>query len=289
MISMSRTSYDSITIQASTEMKRIDLQKIEHTTKVGSRCKYIAPNITEDCILYENDIPIGFYLSKMPDKMCKLANIANEEFRSKRVPKTKLDRSDVLKAQHDNPSLTREQARKIGTTQMSAILGSVPPKPHFKRYYGTISSVHGVPSAQTFIKAMMMLAKESESVIQELLPQQYEHQIKLLSEVNEKWKFGNLFTSSISNYNISAPFHRDTGNIVGAVNVIICKRLNSKGGDLHVPDYNATFGQEDNSMLVYPAWKNVHGVTPIIPTHEGGYRNSLIFYPLKAFLNKELE
>jgi hypothetical protein len=85
-------------------------------------------------------------------------------------------------------------------------------------------------------------------------------------------------------YNISAAFHRDTGlNIAGAVNVIICKRLNSKGGDLHVPDYNATIGQQDNSILVYPAWRNVHGVTPIVPTHEGGYRNSLIFYPLKAF------
>ena len=94
----------------------------------------------------------------------------------------------------------------------------------------------------------------------------------------------NLFTSSISNYNISAPYHRDTGNIVGAVNVIICKRLNSKGGDLNVPDYDATFGQADNSILVYPAWKNVHGVTPIIPTHEDGYRNSLVFYPLKAFV-----
>jgi len=40
------------------------------------------------------------------------------------------------------------------------------------------------------------------------------------------------------------------------------------------------------SMLVYPAWRNLHGVTPITPTHDGGYRNSLIFYPLKAFFNE---
>jgi hypothetical protein len=128
-----------------------------------------------------------------------------------------------------------------------------------------------------------MLAKESEQLIKEILPAQYEKQIELFNDVPSKWRFGNLFTSSISNYNISAPFHRDTGNILGAVNVIICKQKNAKGGDLHVPDYNATIGQVDNSILVYPAWKNVHGVTPIIPTHEGGYRNSLIFYPLKAF------
>jgi hypothetical protein len=130
---------------------------------------------------------------------------------------------------------------------------------------------------------MLLLAKESEQLIKEILPSQYEKQVELFKDVPEKWRFANLFTSSISNYNISAAFHRDTGNIVGAVNVIICKKHNSKGGDLHIPDYNATIGQKDNSILVYPAWRNVHGVTPIVPTHEGGYRNSLIFYPLKAF------
>jgi hypothetical protein len=120
-------------------MKRIDLQKVEHSTKIGSRCDYREPNVNEDCILYENGEPIGFYISKMPQRMCDLANVANAEFNSKRVPKTKLDRSDVLKAQIENPGMTREQARKIGTTQMSVILGSVPPKPQFMRYYGTIS------------------------------------------------------------------------------------------------------------------------------------------------------
>jgi hypothetical protein len=152
-----------------------------------------------------------------------------------------------------------------------------------RRNYGSQSSVHSVKSAQTFIKAMLLLAKESEQLIKQILPKQYEMQLEMFADVKDKWKFSNLFTSSISNFNISAPFHRDTGNIQNCVNVIICKRLNSKGGDLHIPDYNATIGQVDNSILVYPAWRNVHGVTPIIPTFEGGYRNSLIFYPLKAF------
>ena len=264
-------------------MKRIDLIKIEHSRKIGEVCEYIEPNVTEDCIFYADGEPIGFYLTKMPEKMCKLADLADKEFNSQSVPKTKLDRSDVLKAQQDNPKLTRSQAREIGTSQMSTILGSVPPKPQFKRDYPTISSVHAVKLAQTFIKAMLLLAKESEQLIKQILPKQYEQQIEVFKDVPEKWRFGNLFTSSISNFNISAPFHRDTGNIVGAVNVIICKKHNSKGGDLHIPDYDATIGQKDNSILVYPAWRNVHGVTPIIPTHEGGYRNSLIFYPLKAF------
>lgn len=262
-------------------MKRIDLIEVEHNRKIGSVCEYIEPNVTEDCIFYSDGEPIGFYLNKMPEKMCKLADLANAEFRSKNVPKSIMNRltavKGLLKTEWEGSGEVAE------VSQMSVILGSIPPKPMVRRPYASRSSVHSVESAQTFIKAMLILAKESESLIKKIIPQQYEQQLELFSDVDKKWRFSNLFTGSISNYNISAPFHRDNGNIKGAVNVIICKKQNSKGGDLHIPDYDATIGQQDNSILVYPAWRNVHAVTPIIPSHEGGYRNSLIFYPLRAF------
>lgn len=268
-------------------MKRVDLIQIHHDIKVGDKCSYIEPNIIEDCIFYADNEPIGFYMSQMPDKMCKLADLANAEFRSKAVPKTYLDRMETVKLSKEG--MTRKEARKVGVSQMSAIIGSVPPKPVMRRPYPTRSSLHSIKSAQTFIKAMLMLAVESEKLIKEILPTQFEKQSKLFDNVKQEWKFGNLFTSSISNYNISAPYHRDTGNIVGAVNVIICKKHNAKGGDLHIPDYDATIGQKDNSILVYPAWRNIHGVTPIKPLFEGGYRNSLVFYPLKAFMQDGTE
>ena len=260
-------------------MKRVDLVKVEHNVKIGDKCEYIEPNVTEDSIFYADGEAIGFYITKMPEKMCKLADLANGELRSKNVPKTEMARGVS--------SEMMAKGIKNKLSQYSTILGSVPPKPHFQRPYAQRSSVHAVKTAQTFIKAMLLLAKESEQLIKEVLPSQYEKQVELFKDVPEKWRFANLFTSSISNYNISAPFHRDTGNIVGAVNVIICKKFNSKGGDLHVPDYGATIGQQDNSILVYPAWRNVHGVTPILQTLEGGYRNSLVFYPLKAFVGLE--
>jgi len=260
-------------------MKRVDLIKVEHNTKIGDLCKYIEPNVTEDCIFYADGEPIGFYMTKMPDKMCKLADLANAELNSKNVPKTTMTRQ-----RPDGKNENGTWKYKNVVEQYSVILGGVPPKPHMRRNYATLSSVHNVKSAQSFIKAMLLLAKESEQLIKEILPKQYNQQVELFNDVPEKWRFSNLFTSSISNFNISAPFHRDAGNIEGAVNVIICKKHNSKGGDLNVPDYGATIGQQDNSILVYPAWRNVHGVTPIIPIHEGGYRNSLIFYPLKAFV-----
>ena len=260
-------------------MKRVDLIKVEHNRKIGEACEYIEPNVTEDCIFYADGEPIGFYLTKMPENMCKLADLANAEFKSKNVKKTLLTR----RTGDGIDEKTGKFKYKNEVEQLSAIIGSIPPKPHMSRPYPSISSVHLNKKSETFIKAMLLLAKESEQLIKELLPKQYEQQIELFKDVPEKWRFANLFTSSISNYNISAPFHRDTKNIVGAVNVIICKKFNSKGGDLHVPEYGVTIGQQDNSILVYPAWKNLHGVTPIIPTFENGYRNSLVFYPLKAF------
>lgn len=262
-------------------MIKINLNQINHNKKIGDLCEYITPNVLQDSIFYLNEIPIGFYLSQLPDKAKNLANIANKELRSKNVPKTTMSRQVPDGKNQDG---TYKYRNKVD--QYSTIIGSVPPKPHMKRNYPIISSVHNVKTAQTFIKSMLLLALESEKLIADIMPKQYETQIKLFKNVSDKWKFGNIFTSSISNYNISAPFHRDTGNIQNTVNVIICKRKDSIGGDLHVPDYNVTIGQVDNSILVYPAWKNMHGVTPIIPTHEGGYRNSLVFYPLKAFIGE---
>lgn len=266
-------------------MKTIKLNKKQNDVKVGKDCPYFEPNIKEDCFLEVDGEIIGFYIkdvSKYSKKLSKLISISNKEFRSDNVPKSLLERSDVFQKVYTD-GMTRKEAMKEGTIQMSSILGSIAPKAHMRRPYPTISAVHREKTANTFIKAMWAASIEAEKIIKQLTPKIYKTQLELFKDIDDKWKFGNLFTSSISNFNIAAAYHRDTGNIVGAVNVILTKRNNSNGGCLNVPDYNVTFEQADNSMLVYPAWKNIHGVTPIEKTSEDGYRNSLIFYPLKAF------
>lgn len=264
-------------------MKTIKLKKVEHDIKIGKDCPYYEPNITEDCFLEVDGEIIGFYIrdvSKYSKKLSQLISISNKEFRTDNVPKQEMSRGPQGTRKD---KLQREIDGKNLVTQFSTILGSVAPKPHMRRPYPTISSVHREKKANTFIKAMWAASVESENIIKQLTPHIHKSQLELFKDVNKKWRFGNMFTSSISNFNIAAAYHRDTGNIVGAVNVILTKRNNSNGGSLNVPDYNVTFEQADNSMLVYPAWKNIHGVTPIVKTSEDGYRNSLIFYPLKAF------
>jgi len=269
-------------------MKRVDLQRVDLQVKIGDRTPILKPNVYEDCLLYDNGELIGFYIKDLRDyspKITQLMEIADLEFRSVRVPKQLLERSDVFQAVYKEGK-TRKEAKATNTIQYSTIIGSIPPKPHMRRPYPSISAVHESRTAQTFIKAMLIGAKESQLLIKELMPEHYAKQQKELEKVPAKWRFGELFTSSISNFNISAPYHQDNGNIRPSVNVIITKRKNSTGGCLHVPDYDAVFEQPDNSMLVYPAWRNVHGVTPIVQTHDHGYRNSLVFYPLKAFQEK---
>lgn len=261
-------------------MKTLELIQLEHNVKIGQSCGDIPPNIVEDTLFVADGEPIGFYLKQIPDKLRKLVDVANAEFLSNRVPKSAMNRGPKTKA------LEKELALKgVHTvTQYSTIIGSCAPRPHMRMPYPRISSVHDESSAQTFIKAMLLACRESEELIREIAPNIFERQCKIIEEkVPPKFRFGRMFTSSISNFNIAADYHIDGGNLKDCVNVIIAKRAHARGGNTTVPDYGATMDSCDNSMLVYPAWRNVHGVTPIIPLKEGGYRNSLVFYPLKAF------
>ena len=255
-------------------MRSVELIQVEHNVKIGDVCGDIEPNITEDTIFTVDGEPVGFYLKSISGKLLQYIEIANAELLSNRVPKMVMNRT------------SGEQGLTEKVKQFSTIIGSVPARPHMRRPYPSISSVHQEKSAQTFIKAMLLACKEAENVIQEITPTIFEKQKAIIEEkVPPKYRFGRLFTSSISNFNISAAFHRDAGTLEGCVNVIIAKKSHAKGGNTTVPDYSATMDSCDNSMLVYPAWRNVHGVTPIIPLREGGYRNSIVFYPLKAFNN----
>lgn len=254
-------------------MKRVDLIRVRASYKAGQKCPSKTPNIKEDCIFYANGKPVGFFIREMPEKANKLVSIANKEFLSNRVPKSSMNR------------VAKDETGKMYSTmsQYSTLLGSIPAKPQFARPYPSISVVHSKKSADIFIKSMLALSLECENIIKDITPELYNPLIEIMNKIPDEWKFGNIFTSSISNFNISANYHIDKANIPESLNVIITKRENSTGGCLYIPDYDATIDQIDGSMLVYPAWRNFHGVTPIVPYFEGGYRNSFIFYALNYF------
>lgn len=204
-------------------MKQIILTKTEHNIKPGDVCSVIEPNIKEDALFIEDGKPIGFYLSNLPDNMAKIANLANKEFMSKNVPKT-LNRR-ISEQKHNFKTDWSGETLRPGCAQYSCILGGVQPNYLVKRAYKSVSSVHRNPKAQTFIKAMLELSQHAEALIKDILPEQYTTQFELIKKVPEQYRFGNLFTSSISNSNISVAYHQDNGNIKNTVNVIICKKM----------------------------------------------------------------
>jgi hypothetical protein len=266
-------------------MNTLELVRLDGpAVKVGQKCTAIEPNITEDTIFTEGGKPVGFYLRDIAQHSTiagELAAIANRELCSDRVPKTEMSRGPQG---NKLDKLRRLKEGKNLVTQYSAILGSVPPKPHMRRPYPTISSVHSCKTAKVFVKSMLYLCRESEALIKQLMPEQYEVQkAAIAANVPDKYRFGELFTSSISNYNIAADYHIDRANLRDCVNVIIAKREAATGENTNVPSYGATVDSCDNSMLVYPAWKDIHGVTPIVKQLPYGYRNTLVFYPLAAF------
>jgi len=256
-------------------MIEMDMISVDHNVKVGDDCGNKKANVTEDTLfLFEGKL-VGFYIKKIEGKLKDLLTIANKEFRSSNVPK-----QDLTRSSRDFGRL--DKGKKV--VQYSTILGSVPPRTGRGRAYPVISSVHQHKTARTFIKSMMLLSREAEVLVKKNLPEIYLKQKEVIVEnVPEKWRFSPLYTSSISNYNIAANFHRDTGNLKDTVNCIFTKRFDATGGYLNVPDYDVTVECADNSLLCYPAWRNVHGVTPIQICSSQGYRNSLIFYPLKGF------
>ena len=256
-------------------LSTITLSPIKRTLSIGDEVGNIEPNVSDDCILVDPDgSHVGLFIKKLPADLQNLVNIADTEILPKRVPKSEMRRSSGL---HNEEGEVK---------QYSTILGSCPPKPHMRRPYATRSSVHAVKSAETFAKAMNAAGQKAFQLVEKYIPSVADfHKERIEERVPKKWRFAKYFTSTISNCNISAPVHQDHANVKGGVNIIITKRRNSKGGNLHVPDYGATFEQTDNSMLVYPAWRNMHGVTPIIPTYQKGYRNSHVWYVLDSFAN----
>lgn len=74
-------------------MKTIKISKIRDVEK-GIRCEVTPPNVTESCLLEDEDGICGFYLSQkdIPERLRKIATLANNELLSERVPKTMMSR-----------------------------------------------------------------------------------------------------------------------------------------------------------------------------------------------------
>jgi len=166
-------------------MDKVEIKPVEHSIKIGDQCGNKTANITEDSLFMLDGEPVGFYIKSVKGKMKQLLNIANKEFRSDNVPKSEMRRSNDVR-------------------QYSTILGSVPSKPNMRRPYPSISSVHQKKTAKQFIKAMMLLIRESETLIKKHLPKIYKKQKEVIREnVAKNWQFSNSTSSKTCTFGLT--------------------------------------------------------------------------------------
>ena len=94
-----------------------------------------------------------------------------------------------------------------------------------------------------------------------------------------------LWTSGVVNDTAQLPYHRDGFNfpVWSAMPVI---RRGTRGGYLHIPEYDVVLPCADGTASFFEGYRLVHGVTPITRVKKGdGYRISCVFYALKGMKN----
>lgn len=108
-----------------------------------------------------------------------------------------------------------------------------------------------------------------------------------LGDVLPDWRIGDakLWTSGVINDTAQLPYHRDGFNFPtwSAMPVV---RRGTRGGHLHLPEYNLVVPCADATVTYFEGHQLVHGVTPISRVKPGeGYRMSVVYYALRGMRN----
>lgn len=134
-------------------------------------------------------------------------------------------------------------------------------------------------------------ADQFSAVLSEELPAVVDKGQRVLGEVLPDWRMGEakLWTSGVINDTAALPYHRDGFNFPtwSAMPVV---RRGTRGGCLHLPEYDVVVPCADATVTFFEGFKWVHGVTPITWAGKGkgradGYRISIVYYALRGMKN----
>jgi hypothetical protein len=102
----------------------------------------------------------------------------------------------------------------------------------------------------------------------------------LLAEekIRPEWRIPKTpWTSGIINRTSPLPYHLDRNNLP-IWNAMVVIRRQMQGGFFHVPEYGVALECRDGDACFFPAYRVVHGVTPMRPKAKTGYRYSAVWY-----------
>lgn len=130
-------------------------------------------------------------------------------------------------------------------------------------------------------------ADQFSQLIAAELPGIVERNQATLDDVLPAWRMGEakLWTSGVINDTAALPYHRDGFNFPtwSAMPVV---RRGTRGGHLHLPEWNLVVPCDDATVTYFEGWRWVHGVTPISRVkRREGYRISVVYYALRGMKN----
>lgn len=98
------------------------------------------------------------------------------------------------------------------------------------------------------------------------------------ARIRPEWRMaGTQWTSGVLNQTSALPYHTDANN-APAWNAMVVLRRGTRGGYFHIPAYGLTLPCRDGDVCFFPAYRVLHGVTPIRKVDTDGYRYSAVYY-----------
>ena len=136
------------------------------------------------------------------------------------------------------------------------------------------------PKAESMLRG---LASEITKRYFKVAPDTADQHKELLDKVVDEWRMpDSLFTSGIVNKNNPLSYHFDAGNFKDVLSCMLVLRKEMEGGWLCVPEINTRFLLKHNSLFMFDGQKIMHGVSPMNPKSDDGYRFSVVYYSLKG-------
>jgi len=172
--------------------------------------------------------------------------------------------------------------RSGGIRTSSNTFGYSSARPVFQRSTPSLSAwlrddPEGHASLETF-------AAWAWPVLLQRLPEVAQRQELVRSAVHTDWRMGGTgWTSGIANDTVPLYYHRDRNNFPDSWSVMLAARAGTRGGDLHLADYDLTVPIRDGWAYAFPGVNVMHGVTPIRSALRGSFRYTFVWYPVKAF------
>jgi hypothetical protein len=125
-------------------------------------------------------------------------------------------------------------------------------------------------------------SKVLADLIVSVLPDIYQHDHEVLSEVPDEWKMSDdaLWTSGVINKASQLPYHQDQANF-STWSAMPTFRRQMLGGYLDIPEYGVTIGCRDAWVTAFNGFELVHGVTPMTELAKNSYRYSAVYYAMR--------